>query len=298
VVVATCNGARHLPDSLPGLGRDVQRLPAEAYEVLVIDNGSTDGTLEIAQSFADRLPGLRVIAEPERGLAFARNRGFAEARGELVAYIDDDAVATPGWLEAYVRLFDDEPDSMGAGGPIDVLWRTPQPEWWTPGLDEIFNRFERRPRRHRLRYPGVPIGTNMAFRRQVLVDLGGFDAAFGRKGDSLGAGEDSEFCLRLLRSGGTLVYEPEARVSHFAYAERLCPEFAHRRAAGHARARCRMDWRHLGARRVPHQLVRVMLACLRVLYRRRLRLEERLPFTYFKAYASELWRIIRNVESG
>ena len=287
-VVATHNGSAHLPHALPALFPDAQDLDAGAYEVLVIDNASTDGSGDLARTLARGVPNLRVVEEPAPGLSRARNRGIHEAAAPTIAFIDDDAAASPGWLASYVRLFAEERNAWSAGGPIAVRWMSARPRWWTGGLDEIFNRWDRGPKRHALRYPKVPIGTNMAFRRSAFDTAGLFDEGLGRTGGSLNAGEEAEIALRIRAAGGRSYYEPGALVHHFGYADRLSPAFARRRAAAHARARCRVDLRHFGVRRVPHQLARVTLGALRVALHHRLGVEEQLPFIYFRAYFSEL----------
>ncbi|MHC4830163.1 MAG: glycosyltransferase family 2 protein [Planctomycetota bacterium] len=298
VIVATHNGGQHLKSSLPALAPSVQGLSEDRYEVIVVDNASTDGTGEVALGLRSCVPNLRVVREDNPGLCHARNRGIAESRSPIVAFIDDDAAAGVGWVQAYLDLFRDVPRAASCGGPIDVRWLADKPAWWTDGLDEIFNRFDLGPRRRALRYPRLPIGTNMAYRRETFERVGGFDVAYGRAGGASVVGDESEIGLRIQRAGGVILYEPRARIEHFAYAKRMTKEYARLRAAAHAHARCHIDYRHLGFRRVPHQFARVTLGALRALARRRFGVEERLPFIYFASYMRSLARILLGREPG
>lgn len=295
-IVCTHNGGHHLIHSLPSLLPSVQTLAEEHYEVLLVDNASSDSTPDVLQKFAGQSPVFRVVRELTPGLSHARNRGIREARAPIIAFIDDDAAASPTWLESYVAAFEALPDAWGAGGPISVRWMSPKLDWWTDGLDEIFNRFDRGPRRHRLRYPKVPIGTNMAYRKSAFDTVGAFEGRFGRTGADMTAGDDGEFALRVQRNGGLCFYEPGARVHHFAYSARMSKSFARRRAEAYGRGRCRIDYQHLGVRRVPHQIVRVFLGVLRIIWRRRLGVEEQLPFIYFWAYFRELFGLSAHLE--
>jgi GT2 family glycosyltransferase len=193
VVVCSYNGARTIRDCLDGL----LRLEYPAFEVIVVDDGSTDGTGAIAREY-----GFRVIGTPNRGLSSARNTGLAAASGELVAYLDDDAWPEPHWLQFLAEAFL-RGDYVGVGGP-----NLPPPGH---GLvaDCVANA------------PGGPIhvlltdreaehlpGCNMAFRRTALQAVGGFDPGFRV------AGDDVDLCWRLQESGGKLGFHPGAVVWH------------------------------------------------------------------------------------
>ncbi|MGH7389413.1 MAG: glycosyltransferase [Candidatus Rokuibacteriota bacterium] len=193
VVVCSYNGARTLADCLDGLAR----LEYPDYEVIVVDDGSTDATAALARRYE-----VRVISTPNRGLSSARNTGLAHASGEIVAYIDDDAWPDPHWLTYLVETFlTTTHDGVGGpnipppgdgpiaacvaaapGGPTHVLVSDTEAEH-------------------------VP-GCNMAFRRQALAAIGGFDPRFRT------AGDDVDVCWRLQQAGGTLGFSPAAVVWH------------------------------------------------------------------------------------
>jgi hypothetical protein len=193
VVVCSYNGSRTIRDTLEWLGR----LEYPSYEVIVIDDGSTDATPDIAREF-----GVKVISTPNRGLSAARNLGLAAAAGEIVAYIDDDAYPDPHWLTYLATAFVTT-DHAGIGGP------NIPPPGGGPLAACVANA------------PGGPIhvllsddvaehipGCNMAFRKDRLRAVGGFDPQFRR------AGDDVDVCWRLQERGWTLGFSAAAMVWH------------------------------------------------------------------------------------
>jgi GT2 family glycosyltransferase len=192
-IVCSYNGSRTIRDTLEWLGR----LEYPSYEVIVVNDGSTDSTADIAREF-----GVRVISTPNRGLSHARNTGLAAATGEIVAYIDDDAYPDPHWF-TYLAIAFMTTDHAGVGGP------NIPPPGDGPLAACVANA------------PGGPIhvllsddvaehipGCNMAFRKGRLQAIGGFDPQFRR------AGDDVDVCWRLQARGWTLGFSAAAMVWH------------------------------------------------------------------------------------
>jgi GT2 family glycosyltransferase len=193
VVVCSYNGSATIRDTLEGLAR----LDYPDYEVIVIDDGSTDATPRIAREYD-----VRLLSQENRGLSAARNAGLAAASGEIVAYIDDDAYPDPHWLRYLALAFEDS-EHAGVGGP-NLL-----PPEDGPVEECVANA------------PGGPThvlvsdreaehipGCNMAFRRRALEAVGGFDASFRV------AGDDVDLCWRIQERGFTLGFHPSAVVWH------------------------------------------------------------------------------------
>jgi glycosyltransferase involved in cell wall biosynthesis len=194
VVVCTYNGSATLRECLEG----VLTLHYPDYEVIVVSDGSTDGSAELAREH----DGVRVIETPNRGLSAARNTGLEAADGEIVAYLDDDAVPDPDWLKHMAATFANGPFAA-VGGP-NVL---------PPGSGAVAQCVANAPGgpTHVLvsdrEAEHIP-GCNMAIRRDALREIGGFDPQFRV------AGDDVDVCWRLLDSGQRIAFSPGAVVLH------------------------------------------------------------------------------------
>jgi glycosyltransferase involved in cell wall biosynthesis len=171
----------------------------ERFEVIVVDDGSTDGTAAIATGY----PGMRVLLQPNEGASAARNHGAREALGWMLLFIDADCAATPGWLDALAGAL-----RAGADGAKGTLL-TDQPEPVARFTQvEYEERYDRMRTRSRIDF--IDMGS-AAYRRDVMLELGegGFDTGF--PGASV---EDQEFSFRLARLGCDLRFVPEAAVYH------------------------------------------------------------------------------------
>jgi GT2 family glycosyltransferase len=219
IIICTRNRAADLEANLPALGRLAP--PPGGYEVLVVDNGSTDGTAEVVKAAAQRDGAIRYVREERPGLSHARNRGIGEARGELIAFLDDDARPAADWLPELEKGFA-EPRVAAVGGRVapSFAGRSGWPDWLPERLRGFFSVLDRPDRRY-LRYPDYPAGTNIAFRTSAFAEVGLFDADLGRSGASLLSMEEVDLCLRLERAGGRILYLPGAVVHHAVREERL-----------------------------------------------------------------------------
>jgi glycosyltransferase involved in cell wall biosynthesis len=253
VVVCTRNRSAPLAEACEGaLALDA----AFGWELLIVDNASTDDTREVAAAIVARHPGrARLVVEPTLGLSAARNLGLRLARGHWIAFLDDDAVPAAGWLDAYARAFDDGAVAA-AGGPVDPDFRGALPGWFGAELLPYVSAWERGPEPHRLAYNEYPRGANMAYRREALARVGEFDPRLGRRGRSLRSCEEIELCLRLERSGLAVVYEPGARVRHRVEADRLTPGWIVARFAAQGFSEAIVDWKHFGVSGVRRGLAR------------------------------------------
>jgi GT2 family glycosyltransferase len=246
VVVCTQNRSRLLAEACAAaLAVDY---PAERWELLIVDNRSTDDTLEVAREVASAHPGwVRVIEEPELGLSAARNRGIAEARGEVIAFLDDDAFPAAGWLRALADAVA-EPGVLAAGGPVEPEFEGALPDWFRGRFLPYLTVWDLGPEPLNLTYNEYPRGANLAFRREAFERVGGFSAHLGRRGDSLRSCEETELCLRLERAGGAIRYAPAARVRHRVAAGRITERWMIRRYGAQGRSEAIIHWRHGGPR--------------------------------------------------
>jgi glycosyltransferase involved in cell wall biosynthesis len=215
VVICTRDRVAHLERTLATLAR--QEAPV-AWETVVVDNGSRDGTAVRVAELADGFPvPLRLAAEHRYGLAHARNHGLNRARGEVVIFIDDDVNCRPGWLLKHAEVFRDSTVG-GAGGKILPLLPPETPQWFHDLLPHEIGGptsrydFGDEPRDIGLSMP-PPFGANMAVRRHLALAVGGFRTDLGW-GPQMIPSEEMEFFARVRALGVRLCYVPEAVVEH------------------------------------------------------------------------------------
>jgi len=217
-----------------------QTLPQADYEIVVGDNdpmigqdGCTAGRAGALRHLAafSQIPNLRYLHEPTLGLAPARNAGWHAARGEIVAFLDDDAMAAPGWLAAILDVFDTWLPQPGAvGGPVVPRWAAPPPAWLAPELWPNLSLVAWSDRPCELGADRWLPGCNMALPRALLAELGGFPEALGRRGGRLLGMEDTFVQARLRQAGLAIAFDPAVRVTHLVPADRLRPAWFRRRA--------------------------------------------------------------------
>jgi glycosyltransferase involved in cell wall biosynthesis len=219
VTVAICT--RDRPEDLRACLASLQRQDGGVdHEILVVDNAPSD---ERARAVTLQAAGVRYVMEPMPGLTFARNRALREARGDVLAFVDDDARPAHGWLRSGARSFAQMPAIAACCGPmLPAELETEAQELFelrggfTQGFERAVYGPEAPNQAHRQHWPclaGVYASANMAFRVPVLRELGGFDEAMG-PGTATAGGDDHDVFYRLLRSGRSFLYEPSFLVRH------------------------------------------------------------------------------------
>ncbi len=227
VVICTYNRLDHLPAAIDSVFK--QSLESTAYEIIVVDNCSTDGTAEAIKALMGEHPNLRYIYETRLGLATARNTGWQAAAGMFVAFLDDDAKAEVDWLETVADLVKDAaPNLHCVGGPILPFYTSPQPDWW---LDKYEIRTRGDVQRH-LRKGEFFSGSNMTWRRSTLERFGGFEAKAGMKGNQLGMGEETGLFRQIWEAeeSPVFLYSPALKVYHWVPPEKMTMRYILKRA--------------------------------------------------------------------
>jgi len=221
VAICTWNRSQLLEQTLERMADALVVPPDLEWEIVVIDNGSTDATPRVIDRFRGRLP-LRSAEEPERGLSRARNRAIAEAKGRHIVWTDDDVLVEPGWLAAYREAFRRHPEASVFGGVIEPWSAGEMPAWLRAAWPEFRSAYAARdlgPAEIRLTPSILPYGANMAVRaeeqRQYL-----FDAELGHRGAGRLGGEETAVLRSILAGGGEGWWVPGARLRHFIPAER------------------------------------------------------------------------------
>jgi glycosyltransferase involved in cell wall biosynthesis len=220
-IICTHNGARHLGKAIGSLAN--QSMPKERYEIVIVDNCSTDSTKEVIDNFAN-VENIRYIHESTLGLSFARNAGWHNARGKYVAYLDDDAIASSVWLDKILGAFESIKPRPGCiGGRVDPIWEAPRPPWVSDDLLTcltVINWSDTPQLLPDLNQKWL-VGANIAFPVEVLEEIGGFVAGLDRVGKNLLSGGDVFLQKQILKAGYTCYYHPEIAVHHLTPKSRL-----------------------------------------------------------------------------
>ncbi len=224
VAICTYGEAPHLAGALASAVE--QETPADLrVDILCVDNNPMPA-VTLPDDLAAR---VRVVREPAPGLSRARNAAVAHALGDAIAFMDDDAVAAPGWVAALAH----DLERTGAwclGGRVLPRWPGDEPTWLDPRLRYLLSVVDLGDEVRYLRGPIFPCGANLAIRRFAFERVGPFRLSLGRRPGSLLSGEEIDFFRRVLRAGGTVAYTPRAVVHHIIPASRLTPAFVRRRA--------------------------------------------------------------------
>ena len=201
--------------------------------VLVIDHSP-----ELEAEAKRRWPQVRVLPNREQqGLSGARNTGVAECTGKVVAFLDDDAVAAPDWIERLGQAYGDQ-NVLGAGGAVRPLWERGEPGWFPAEFDWVVGCTHSGMPREREAVRNL-VGANMSFRREAMLDAGGFRHELGRIGKIPAGCEETDLCIRIgqRHPGGTILYDPAAKVDHFVPEARAQTSYFSSRCRGEGRSK-------------------------------------------------------------
>jgi glycosyltransferase involved in cell wall biosynthesis len=234
VVICTRAAGPALAEAMASVAR--QSLSAGEWELVVVDNSAADPSIRAAvdhlraELFAGRHDQLRFVVCPTPGLSAARNAAIAEARGDIVAFIDDDAVAADGWLQTVCEAFASRPHVGVVGGHIRLRLPDPRPDALQPGWEKYWSHFV-------TEHPGLtevsdwrhfPWGANWSARRGALRAIGGFRTQYGRTGHNYWGGEELVAARLIQRLGYAIAIEPAAVVDHHVAPDRFTREHIRR----------------------------------------------------------------------
>jgi glycosyltransferase involved in cell wall biosynthesis len=239
VVVCTFNRAAFLRKCLASLLHQENPPP---FEIIVVDNNSTDETVNIVEAARQEttIP-FQYIFLQEMGLSRARNAGIHAARGALVAFLDDDAIADAQWVQEIEKGFQLFPQAVGAGGAVAGDYEIPKPAWLPADLLFAVSVSAMGNESRLMEAHEAALGCNMAFRRETFCERGDFLTNLGRTGLSLLAGEEVEFCFRLYKQSDSILYNPHMRIKHWVPKERLTKTYIRQRMFWNGRSIARAD---------------------------------------------------------
>ena len=233
VVLCTYNRAHLLGDAIAAI---LAQEGAPSYEVVVVDNNSTDETPRVLEAFAAS-GAIRVLREPAQGVSYARNRGIAATSAAILAFTDDDVRVEPDWVRSIAAAFAAHPEADMVGGRVEPDWQAEPPAWLAQAgraplalVDYGPDPFVVTPAR-----PACLIGANVAVRRRALERLHGFSARLQRVRDGIGSTEDHDLQIRLLESGAVARYDPRIAARAVVPPERLSKRYHRTWHQGHGR---------------------------------------------------------------
>lgn len=229
-IICTYNRAKYIGPLLESIAAN--DLAKEEYEILLVDNNCTDNTREVCETFAETHKDVtfRYVVESEQGLSAARNKGIHEAKGDVIVYIDDDALVDSWYLRTVAEYMSAHKEIDAIGGPIIPLYEeTEEPKWMTRYTKELLCGYlyfgeAIRP------FPGerYPGGGNAAYRSEVFSLVGLFNTALGRKGNSLMGAEEKDIFDKMKVCGMRFMYLPKMILHHIIPQKKLESDYFNR----------------------------------------------------------------------
>lgn len=220
-IICTHNRAEYLTKAIQSLVD--QRTPKDKYEIIIVDNRSTDSTKQKVEKFSN-VKNIKYLYEPTLGLSYARDTGWRNASGKYIAYLDDDAIASPVWLDKILDVFETITPKPGCvGGKTEPIWEAPRPKWLSDELATGLTIIDWSDTPHFLLDLSQKwlVGANIAFPADVLKRVGGFTSGLDRAGKNLLSGGDVFLENQILKAGYSCFYHPEIVVSHHIPRSRL-----------------------------------------------------------------------------
>ncbi len=230
-IICTYNREKYILQCLESI--ENQTIDKNKYEIILINNNSTDNTEEICNTFAknNKRVNFKYFIERSQGLSYARNRGIKEASGEFLSFIDDDAIVDENFLEEIINFFDSNNEAVAVGGKITPFFEAGRPKYYSKFIGGFFALCDKGDEVKQMK-KSYPVGANMSFRNNVFEKFGGFNVELGRKGNNLLAAEEKELFERLKTNKQLIYYLPEAKVKHIIPESRTKIEYIKKQALG------------------------------------------------------------------
>jgi len=212
IIVCTRNRADVLKIFLESLGgQDLTGISEGDLELMIVDNASTDHTHQVVEEFKGRIFIPRYVREEQVGLSHSRNRGWREATGYYVAYLDDDSKLPEHWLTCAMHIIS-EYHPAGLGGPFFAFFLSQKPDWYKDEYGSMKKEKSLSP----LSGNESLFGGNMILRKDLIEQAGGFDPALGMSGGKMGYGEENDLILRIRANHPDehILYVPDMWIYH------------------------------------------------------------------------------------
>lgn len=217
LVICTYNRDKYLPEALESI--KLQSASADSFQLIIVDNKSTDNTASIAQNFILNNPHLNVkyALETNKGLSFARNRGVAEADAPVLCYLDDDAILSTQYVDEMISFFTAHPFAVGVGGKVIPKYEDGnEPDWMNKYLNGFVGRVDHGTHiqkfNEQMKYPA---GCNMTYKKDIILKAGGFNNDLTFRSD------DKYIFFKIKELSDEIYYVPNAYVYHYIDSNRL-----------------------------------------------------------------------------
>ena len=233
IIICSYNRASYISDALTSLY--CQSAGLNAFEVIIVDNNSIDNTKDVYTQWRHTNTNgqFTFISETKQGASFARNTGATIAKGEWVCFMDDDAVATPNYVENILTHIQDKPDAVGFGGRIIPKYIPAEPKWMSYYVSSLVGNFNYAPIACAFENGKYPLESNMIVKKSVYDQIGGFNVNLpGVVGTLRIGGEGKELFYKILALGHIIYYDPAICVHHVVEVKKLTSEYMYRVASG------------------------------------------------------------------
>lgn len=226
VIICTYNRDKFLYDALKHVA--VNNFPTEDYEIVLVNNNSTDSTENECQRFSVDFPKVqfRYFVETKQGLSHARNRGIDESFGDILVFLDDDSFVKPDYLHNLQMQMDAHPEAMAFGGKITPRFETGEtPKWLCKWTYSWVSAIDKGDKVVPFEGSSYPIGANMGFRKECLEHCGNFNTELGRTKKNLMGGEEKDIFNRVKAQNMTILYFPDIQVEHVIPPQRTTKDY-------------------------------------------------------------------------
>jgi len=233
IIICSYNRANYISGVLDSLYQ--QSAGLDNFEVLVIDNNSTDNTSEVYSQWRLARPSgqFTFTNEQQQGASFARNKGASMAKGNWLCFMDDDAVATNHYIENIIRHIQTKPEALGFGGRIIPKYIPTEPKWMSHYVSSLVGNFDYAPTACAFANGKYPLESNMIVQKGIYQQIGGFNTALpGVVGTLRIGGEGKELFYKIIALGHTIYYDPAICVHHVVEVNKLTSEYMYRVASG------------------------------------------------------------------
>jgi len=233
IIICSYNRASYISDALDSLYTQTAGL--DCFEAIIVDNNSTDNTAEVFTQWRTAQPqgAFTYLTESQQGASFARNTGAAMAKGDWLCFMDDDAVATPNYVENILKHIETKPEAVGFGGRIIPKYVPAEPKWMSYYVSSLVGNFDYAPIACAFAPGKYPLESNMIVKKDIYEQIDGFNTNLpGVVGTLRIGGEGKELFYKILSLGHTIYYDPAICVHHVVEVKKLTSEYMYRVASG------------------------------------------------------------------